>query len=743
MQHKLHLGIYALTLLAGSFGAYASSNADSLKAHKHIVLKEVEITGAKVLSEAQTSSTTTLDSAMISRLGTDNIRGASMLTPNFFMPAYGSRMTSSMYVRGLGARIDNPVMGLKIDNVPVFNKNCFDFDLEDLEKVEVFIGPQSVLSGRNTMGGQINVYTLSPWKYQGLRLKAGYGNANTWQAAAGIYAKLSSKIASSLSAYYTSTDGYYTNEYNGKLTGDEHQVSARWKLSARMSDWHTITNTASFNFSEQSGYPYQEVKTGKINYNDTCFYRRKGFSDGLTAVWAGKRVVVTSATSFQYLNDRMTLDQDFLPQDYFTLTQKQHEWVLSEDLYAKGRRGNYEWTAGAFGFYRDNDMDAPVELKETAINGMIVRGYNMMHRNDPIVWGAKSLTLGSKFHTPTKGIAGYIENSWNPGDFTFDIGLRYSFENTSMTYTNTCNSYYVKVSQRPPVAVPVDILIHNRMKLNSSQLLPKAAVSWRMPIEFMKSNVYASFAEGYKAGGFNTQMFSDALQQVLMKELGLGSDPDFAKMVKYKPEKSFNYEFGVKGESNDGMFGFSAAGFFIDCRDQQLTKFPEGKGTGRMMTNAGRTYSRGFELSARWRPVADLSLNASYGYTKATFKEYNDGRNDYHGKGVPFAPESTLFASCWWQLPITPGEWRFSVEGDLQGAGQIYWNEANDIRQPFYALLGCAATASYRQWQLRLWMKNITDTSYDAFYFTSMSNTFVQKGNPRTFGFTLRCNIGL
>ena len=49
-------------------------------------------------------------------------------------------MTSSIYVRGLGARIDQPVIGLNIDNVPVLNKDNFDTELADVERIEVLRG---------------------------------------------------------------------------------------------------------------------------------------------------------------------------------------------------------------------------------------------------------------------------------------------------------------------------------------------------------------------------------------------------------------------------------------------------------------------------------------------------------------------------------------------------------------------------------------------------------------------------
>ena len=61
------------------------------------------------------------------------------------------------------------------------------------------------------------------------------------------------------------------------------------------------------------------MATGQIAHNDTCFYKRDGFTDGLSVTWTGNNISVASATSLQYMKDNMTLDQDFLPDDYFTL----------------------------------------------------------------------------------------------------------------------------------------------------------------------------------------------------------------------------------------------------------------------------------------------------------------------------------------------------------------------------------------------------------------------------------------
>ena len=269
------------------------------------------------------------------------------------------------------------------------------------------------------------------------------------------------------------------------------------------------------------------------------------------------------------------------------------------------------------------------------------------------------------------------------------------------------------------------------------EFIPKATVAY----EASSLTAYFNFSKGYKAGGYNTQMFSDVLQQRIMNIMGMSAQYTLDQIVGYEPERSFNYELGADWKPVSDL-GLDAVLFFIDCRNQQLTVFPPGTTTGRIMTNAGRTRSFGAELTARWNPSTDFSARFSYGYTNATFRNYNDGRSDYRGKHVPYAPSNTLFAEATWR-PSSLVFWGIqpSLTANVNGAGRIYWNEANTRSQNFYCLAGASVAFTAPKWSLRLWSENITGTRYDTFYFLSMGRSFTQRGLPARFGATIRLSI--
>lgn len=741
--------IIAAALLTGvSMTSVASDKevpADSVS-----MLDEVNVVAIKQEERlrGEAVSSTAIGRVELEQLDAVSMKGISDVVPNFFIPDYGSRITSSIYVRGIGARMDQPAVGLNVDNVPYLNKNGYDFDLADISSVEMLRGPQSTLFGRNTMGGLINITTLSPLRWQGWKIMLQGAMGNDWRASLGWYHKFNSKTALAAIGQFSYLGGFFTNQFDGKRLDHEASGSLRLKFDWRISPQVYIQNAFSTSILRQGGYPYEYVGTGEINFNDPCFYHRFMLNDGVTLNWRTEHFNMTSVTAVQWLDDDMTLDQDFLPDSYFTLTQKQRDLGITEDVIFRGEAadGKYHWLAGAFGFYKHLDMKAPVTFKDKGIAELIEKHRNESNPEYPIYWDTTDFVLNSDFRIPTGGFAVYHQSRYDLGHWHFTAAIRFDWETSSLNYRSHCATGYEIFHK---VGETLEPYSHNNVVIDERGNLRRSYFNWMPKVtvlyDFMAdgvSNVYLNVSKGWKAGGFNTQMFSDVLQQRLMGFMGIGAAYDVDKIVGYKPEYSWNYELGAHLQLAGGRVEVDLSAFYIDCRDQQLTMFPDGTTTGRVMTNAGKTRSVGAEVSVDWKATDRLMFTASYGYTNARFISFFNGIKDYSGKCLPYAPRNTLFLQGLWTIPVQSRLLRgVTLDVNMRGTGKIYWNEENTLSQPFYALLGAGVTLEGKKWNLQIWGRNLTATRYHTFYFMSMGNEFLQRGRPVQVGATLRFDI--
>ena len=730
-------------------GCLAVAPSAAIASADTLTLQEVTVSAIKQGSDVQRHalSATDIGRAAIERNAVSGAKTAADLIPNIFIPDYGSRMTSTIYVRGLGTRIDQPTMGLNIDNVPIICKENYDFNLMDIAKVEMLRGPQSTLFGRNTMAGVMNIYTLSPLNYSGTRALLEYGSHNAYQLGAAHYAKLSRNLGLSVNVLHHATDGEFTNEYNHRKTDWEKQTGGRIKLEWMGDNGLYVSNMFSLTHSRQGGYAYEQEGTGYIAYNDTCFYRRTSIADAFTVKWNWKGISMSSISSYQFIDDNMTLDQDFLPYSYFTLSQIRREHVLTEDLIAKYKHRDYNALLGFFAFYRHSDMDAPVTFLDDGIAQLIEKNRNNANADYPIVWQSREFPLYSNFVMQSYGIAAYHQSTYNLGRFRFTAGIRLDYERSCLDYRSHCNSGYDVIDMTGPTPTLYrhqDVIISDNGSLSQDflQLLPKFSVSYFLG-NARSSSIYASIGKGYKAGGFNNQMFSDVLQQKVMSFMGLSAPYDVREIVTYKPETSWNYELGTHLSLLDGKITADASAFFIRISNQQLTAFPEGTVTGRIMTNAGKSRSYGVEASLNVNPFENFGIIASYGYTNVKFLEYHNGKSDFSGNFAPYVPMHTMYAGANYSLNLNNCRFADCIEFEsgVRGTGKIYWDENNDHSQPFYALLHASITLKARHYSVQIWGNNITDSKYSVFWFTSIGNSFEQRGEKAKFGATLRLNI--
>ena len=691
----------------------------------------------------------------IEERGIASPKNLSAVVPGLNIPDYGTSMTSTIYVRGLGSRMDNPVIGLYVDDVPIIDKNCYDFSFTDIRRIDFLHGPQGTLYGRNSMLGVLSVETLSPTAYQGTRGIIEYGSASTLSAKLSAY-----KGRFGLTAAYGHTDGFFINEYDGSNCGLSDSFSARARFVGGIGKV-SLDNILTVSYIDQTGYPYRKLMAGEllpVDYNDKSGYRRFFLMDGFRLKTEWRNWKISSVTSFQTLFDSMDMDQDFTPKSMFTLNQIQEQVAFTQEFIFKPKTHTVWWDSqtGLFAMVKLNKMSAPVRFLKDGIKSLILDNANsgIPQELGRLNIQEENFLIYSDFDIALGNVAAYHESYFNTGRWTFTAGLRLDFEASRMRYDSGSDIHFI-VSPAMSEYIPFSTKVDGTETVRYAQLQPKLSVSYDATSERMRSkglnmSLLASVSEGYRSGGFNTQIFSDVLQRKMMlgmmESLGVhldGKGDLSTDGLTYRPEICLNYEIGGKFRMRSA--GHILESFFtayrVDCRNQQMTVFPYGNGTGRMMANAGRSRSLGVEAEASWM-WKGLSVSFAGSLMDARFVDYDDGRNDWSGNRIPYSPESTLYLRCGYKF-LTRGRFLRSVSlnADINRSGRIYWNEAGDISQSPYSLIGADVRLTTSKAELWLRGQNLAGTEHSVFYFKSVGNSFFQAGKPRRFTIGLSINL--
>lgn len=712
-----------------------------------------------------TSSVDSYNQQYMNNHNVKDFKDFSAYTPSLFIPDYGSKITSTIYLRGLGSRIDNSSVGVCLDGVMLLNKNCFDFSYFDFYKIDIYKGAQSLTFGMNTMAGVIDLTTLSPFQYQGIKASVGFANGNTYNASFSYYDKLSKHWAYMVGADFNSTQGYFDNAFNGENCDWGRFANARLVFEYKKGNI-SAKNSTYFSFVHQGGYPYSlfdtiNNKTSDVNYNDKCGYDRLNFINNTSYTYKNKDVFTfQSLTSLQLNFDELKLDNDFTSLSYFTLNQKEKDYAFSQEFIFKddNHNDNWNWMGGVFAFYKYLDMEAPVFFKKDGIEALILNNANKgLHVVFPedynIEFKENEMLVKDNFNYPRYGANAYFQMDYTLKRFNFQLGLRVDYENVALDYDTRTSVNYRLV----PVFMdyrPLNTVFEGSSSKNYLQFLPKIALSYNISKDKI---VFASVSKGYMTGGFNTSMFADIIRNQMMQnmlhDLHIEPQPgsamediyafyDKGEIIKYKPQYIWDYELGAKLQFLEGKLYFSLTAFYIDVENQQLTIFLTPNTTGRMMTNAAKSRSFGVETSLRAKLTKDISLNLNYSYTNAKFTSYNDGKQDYKDKYLMYYPINSLSVGVdyLWRLD---NKWLDNVNFSVAylGVGDIYFNQSNTIKQSYYSMLNTDITLRRNIYSLSFWARNITNTEYNTFYFLSSGNNFVQKAKPMTFGATLRITL--
>ena len=711
----------------------------------------------------QPLSSTVLTQNEMQMLGVKDLSQLSEYVPSFSMPQYGSRLTSSMYIRGIGSRINNPAVGIYYDNIPLMSKAAFNHHFYHVDRVDVLRGPQGTLYGMNTEGGLVHIYSKNPMAYQGTDISMGIGTGLTTHAEIAHFHRPSDKFAFSVAGFWNGQRGFFKNqaldEWNDKLQEAGGKMRFMYQPTSRL----TLDLTADYQWTNQNAFPYglYDYDANSVQDPSTTLmnsYKRQMVNTGLNISYKADNWLLSSTTSWQYLNDHMEMDQDYLPADFMHLTQLQKQQALTQELILRshGQR-KWHWTFGVFGSYQWLRTDAPVTFGPDMNAMTAARILSLMPaavQSMFTAWEIPDFYVGESFHTPSASLGAFHESTislTNRLDVT--LGLRYEYSQVKIDYdTNGLLSLHYAMPGMGPMPTPIDktnkltAVLQSDSKSSFDQLLPKIGVTYR--VDDSGSNIYATVSKGYRAGGFNIQMFSEIYQAEFMskgKSLSQGdvaieyAEADYDavdEVISYKPEESWNYEAGAHLNLLEGKLHADFAIYYMDIRNQQLSVMSPENNFGRIMVNAGKSHTMGLELSLRGQAFDNrLDWFFNGGAVNAVFDEYDS----YNGKTIPFVPSASFALGA---------NYRFQhvfVGADLTGQGYTQWDEANTFGQKEYVLLGAHVGYDFGCGNVKLWGRNLTDTKYNTFAVESKAagqpQRFAQRGNPLQLGVDINIHL--
>jgi iron complex outermembrane receptor protein len=712
----------------------------------------------------------------LARQGTYTIQQVSQQAPTLQYTSSNPRNTA-VTIRGLGVSFGLANDGLEqgvgfyVDQVYNSRPAAAAFDLIDIERVEVLRGPQGTLFGKNTTAGALNITTRLPtFAPEGL-FEGSVGTHGFLQTKASISGPLSDTLAGRLTVGKSVRDGYVFSTATGRNVNDQDNLGLRgqllWKptdnFSLRASGDYAVSDAdcctqvyfgvgqslraanrqypflaAALNYSPPSTNPYDRI--ADVNAKLQAYSEIGGFS--LIGDYDFGPATLTSISAWRWWNWKPANDRDYTRLDILRQSAnsvQQDQW--SQELRVASNGSHLiDYTAGLYGFYQ-------------TLHGQNVTEWG----NDAALWLIGStvpsnllsgFTSRSAAVSTIRSYAAFSQANWNISDtWQLTPGLRYTRETKTADYSATVSGGLspVTAAQRNsqlsiarPQAYVVDF--------TDSKLTGDVSLSWKPRQGWL---VYGSYAHGFKSGGINLAGLP----------LNTANNPALDRAV-VSPEKSVNYELGLKTELLDRRVAANVALFRADVHDFQANVVDSGPGALRgYLANIDKVRSQGVEFDLTLTPVDGFSGYVRGAYTDATYVSFPNAP-------CPLERQVSSTSVCNLSGVQLPGssKWAGSVGGEYRRGtlhdGDAYVGLDATYRSRYFADASASkylvisdytvvnlrvGFASHAGWEVFGLVRNLFDKDYMQLLTPQSGNSGLVSGlpgDPRSYQVTVRYSFG-
>ncbi len=755
----------------------ASPDADAPReASRNRLIEEVVVTAQKREENLQDVpiSVTAFSAAALDAKGLDDPKSLAQSTPGVY---YGQTVNFAViYIRGVGSDAflpdSDPSVASYIDGIYFPFANGLSQSFGAVERVEVLKGPQGTLFGRNSTGGAFNTITKSPGREPEVSVLTSYASYDQVRTRAYLSLPFGKSFAASVSATYNNEDNYYKGSRGSGVDTRSVGLPQEVGKGVRLKTKWDVTDDLDINLN---GFKFRQTglsSTALPNVSPSLATMLVGAARGVpTRTPEGEYEVHVDVPSYFSVDNKVVYGQvNYRPEwfDVKLLGSKQR--IESDNVYdfdgseapfitfdAKNQFADVktaelqilsnkeygpDWLTYIVGaFYLDQESGFPLnrlsvgslDFSEGNVFGVIPFPTQLRDflAQFPLVPDGASVGLVSLLGT--KSTAFFTQETIDFTDWLhFTFGGRYQRENRGVIESSASlvnlNGTTTPIPSVPPA--PPHAHTHN--------FSPKLVLGVNPAEDVL---VYASYAEGYKSGTFNTVNVYNAPEYV-------------------RPETVKTYELGLKSELFDKLLRLNGALFQNKIDDLQVQFISLLSGGAVSLENAGGAKIQGAEFDFQLTPLADLDpglvIDGGLTYLDSKYTKYErasgysvNAQGDYQGAGIYNFRTGDNKGNQVTRTPKVSGTFNLNQiisfdRGDVEIGASVYYNDgfyylaANTpvSRQDSYYVVDAQISYLYRAWNTRwtLFGKNLNDEQYTYSQFHTDAGRQDYLAPPRTYG---------
>jgi iron complex outermembrane receptor protein len=628
-------------------GTEAAAAADAAQADPNQV-PEILVTARRRNESIQTTpvAVTAISPSQLEGAAAVNIGDLQGAAPNVLITVQSTgAAAANISIRGIAfADIEksfDPAVGVNVDGVYIGTSTGQLLDFFDIDSIEILRGPQGTLFGRNTIAGVINIRRTRPTGEFGGKFEASYGKYDQFGARAVLNVPVVQDVlAAKFFEFHTDGPGFHRELGTRKLRGGSNNENfgasflltpiegfdALLTLEKQVQDFDPVNGSLTRTGDVFCGFlPICDGNTTTDIY--TVFPpagvlgRYRSPAATLEMNLDVGAVTLTSVTNYRESKEHQI--QDFATNGLYVANRRQEYRQFSQELRAAGKLSDtFDYVAGLY--YFDSKYD--------------------INQQTTIFFAPASVqdTTGK-----SESYAAFVDFNWEIFErVRLSGGGRYTHDKKSLQ------------TSLIDLGVPANSFTGPEASKSWSKFTPKIGLDYRPTDDVM---VYGSWSRGYRSGGFN----------------GRGLTP-FSATTPYDPETVDSYEIGFKSEFLDRKVSLNVAAFYTDYKDiQQTTTISTTGGTGNetIVTNAASAKIKGIEADLTVRPISDLTIRSSLGYTDSKFGGFVTNQPvfgvvrqfDLSDVNLIYAPKITWSINAEYTVPVP------AIDGSIRfNAGYRY-----------------------------------------------------------------------